>query len=321
MRYLLLFIVTSFFSGCGNGESEASNYLQPRLFLQGHTDIVHSVALFRDGSRAVTGSIDGTVRIWELIGGNELKKMDQGNRVLSVSVAPDGQRVISGGSGDEGIFVWDVDTGLLITKVRTHLGGVVFVAYSPDGRFIASAGVDEIVRLWNATDLTLIGELRGHSDFVLCLSFSHDSEKLYSCSGDRSIRVWSVPAGTNLAVWEGHEASVRWISLSKDDSRAVSASYDGSVRIWDTSDGQELISWRPGGEIITVAEFLPDDRLLIASRSTGPQLWDKPNVLPIINLQGHKKFVESIAVSLDGKLAVSASWDNTSAVWDLPPAR
>ncbi len=300
--------------------SNNTKIIHPRLVLKGHDDWVHSAAFFPDGQSAVTGSLDGSLRIWDLVNGQELNRILVDGKVLSVAVSPNGNHMVSAGS--EGLSVWDSNTTKLVSKLKGHKGAVVFVAFSRDGHFIASGGVDKTIRLWDAVSLKPIGAYLGHTDYVLALAFSNDSKRIYSVSSDNSIRVWSVPSGNTLEVWNGHESSVRWISISDDDQYAITASYDGSARIWDTLLGNEIVSWKPGGEVVTSVAFLPDGRLLTSSRDATPRLWDKPDASSLSAIfRGHTNFIEAMVISPDGRQAISASWDNTAVIWDLPPPK
>jgi WD40 repeat protein len=313
MKFFVSVLGVFFISAMAN--SAEVQYLQPRLVLKGHTDWAHSVAFLPNSNRAVTASYDGTVRIWGLANGEELSRVTLADRVNSVAVSPDGRLFVSGGRS--GAFVWDVVTSHLVAELRGHEGIVTFVAFSKDGRFIATGGVDKTARLWSAVTFKPVIEFRGHSEAVLSVAFSPDSTRLYS-AGDQTIRVWSVSTGKSLGVWRGHSSTVRWVSISRDGRHAATTSYDGTARIWSVIEGRELISWRPGGEVVTSAEFLPDGRILTASRDLTPKLWVKPNVNPALVLRGHTKFIEAVAISSDGLQALTASWDNTVGVWDLP---
>ena len=298
--------------------SNNTKIIHPRLVLKGHDDWVHSAAFFPDGRRAVTGSVDGTLRIWDLNTGKEINQISVGGKVLSAALSANGKHLVSAGS--EGLSVWDSNTTKLVSKLKGHEDAVVFVAYSRDGRFIASGGVDKTIRLWDAVSLKPIGAYLGHTDYVLALVFSNDSKRIYSVSSDNSIRVWSVPSVNALQVWNGHTLTVRWISISDDDQYAITASYDGTARIWDTSTGNEITAWKPGGEVVTSAAFLPDGRLLTSGRDMTPKLWDKPDISSLSAIfRVHTNFIEAMVISPDGRQAISSSWDNTAALWDLPP--
>ena len=311
---LLLVILVGLTCFARAGASEVSLVPRVRQILKGHTDWVHSVAFSPNGGRAVTGSLDGSVRIWNLANGQEQSRIAVGGKVLSVAISPDGRRLVSGGSN--GLFVWDIDTLKRVAVLDGHKGAVTFVAFSKDRRFIASAGVDKTVRIWDAINLKQKGALIGHDEAVLSVSFSPDSTKLYS-AGDRTVRVWLVPNGTTLGVWRGHESTVRWIGISGDGSTAASASYDGTVRVWDSTSGNAIMSLRPGGDVITAVEFLPDGRLLTAGRDSILRLWTRPYSVAGDALRGHTNAIESVAISDDGRAALTASWDKTIVLWDI----
>ena len=119
--------------------------------LQGHTDIVYSVAFSPDGRHIVSGSMDYTVQVWDAQAGIQVGKPLQGhtNGVWSVAFSPDGTHIVSG-SEDCTIQVWDAQTGVQVGKpLQGHTGSVWSVAFSPDGKHIVSGSADHTIQVWD----------------------------------------------------------------------------------------------------------------------------------------------------------------------------
>jgi WD40 repeat protein len=163
-----------------------------RRELKGHEHWVQGVAISADGRRAVTGSWDKGVRLWDL-GAAKLIRDFRGHAemVNSVALSPDGAKILSG-SGAGAIFVWDAETGDKVGELQGHRKRVWSVAFSKDGKTALSASADNTIRLW---DIAAGSELRlftGHSDEVRRALFTPDEQTIVSGSHDKTLRLWKV---------------------------------------------------------------------------------------------------------------------------------
>ena len=165
--------------------------------LRGHTGIVNYVDYSQDGRALLTAGNDKTARLWNAeTGALRLIFGDPSKGVHSAALSPDGRTVATGASAS--IDLWSADTGEHIRTLvgdmqpRGHGRVVYSLAYSPDGKTLASASADYTVRLWNARNGKHIQTFTGHTDEVNSLAFSRDGKTLASASLDGTVLLWDL---------------------------------------------------------------------------------------------------------------------------------
>lgn len=150
--------------------------------------------------------------------------------VLSVDYAPDGSD-IAFGKISSGVTVVEAKTGTTLTNLHLPVP-VGDVAYSPNGRWLATGSDDNKIRLWNTSDYSLARSLDGHTNYVNGVAFNPDSRLLVSGSHDHKVGLWDVETGRLLKTLEGHEDVVLRVAVNPEGSMIASISWDGTVRLW-----------------------------------------------------------------------------------------
>ncbi|MBL9154665.1 MAG: DUF4062 domain-containing protein [Verrucomicrobiales bacterium] len=284
--------------------------------LHGHSYSVNSVALSSDGSRALSGSSDHSLRLWDLATGQCLHTL-QGhtNSVTSVALSPDGSRALSG-SNDTTLRLWDLATGQCLHTLQGHTNPVTSVALSPDGSRALSGSYDHSLRLWDLATGQCFHILHGHSYSVTSVAISPDGSRALSGSDDTTLRLWS---GQCLLTLQGHTGKVTSVALSPDGSRALSAGgYDNTLRLWDLASGQCLHTLQGHTGSVNSVAISPDgSRAVSGSWDNTLRLWDLASGQCLLTLQGDTGSVTSVAISPDGSRALSGSDDATLRLWDL----
>jgi roadblock/LC7 domain-containing protein len=212
-------------------------------------------------------------------------------------------------------------TGVPSRLVRTltgHTYGVHGVAFSPDGKLLATTSDDGTARLWDAATGHAIRTLTGHAFPVQAVAFSPDGKLLATASDDKTARLWDTATGHAVRTLTGHAGAVQAVAFSPDGRLLATASWEKKARLWDAATGHAIRTLTGHGYFLSAVAFSPDGKLLAtASRDKTARLWDAATGHAIRTLTGHAGAVGAVAFSPDGKLLATASFDGTARLWTL----
>lgn len=191
---------------------------------------VMSVAFSPDGKTIVSGGYDRAIKIWDAASGTLKQTITASGFVTSVAFSPNSK--IVAGSSYKTIQLWDVTSGELIRTITGHDKTIKSVAFSPDGRSIATGSEDKKVKIWDVASGELKQTLDRHNDFVYSVAFSPDNQMIASASQDKSIMIWDVATGKRKQLLLGHSYFVSSVAFSPDGKTIASGSYDRTIKLW-----------------------------------------------------------------------------------------
>ncbi len=293
------------------GLEEISSYRIATL--EGHTDVVESVAFSPDGIRLASGSHDGTANLWDVTTEQRIATLpgDADSRVVSAAFSPDGKVLASVSSR---VSLWDVATEQRIATLRGDQP--LSVAFSPDGNTLAVGTWNSTIELWEVGTRQRSATLQGHTGAVTSVAFSRDGT-LASASRDKTVRLWNVRNRQQTANLQRHTDVVFSVAFSPDGTQLASGSEDGTVRLWDTATRTEIAAFVGGSLGVRSVSFSPDGALLASGDVQGGiYLWDVVLQGQIASL-GSASGVSSVSVSPDGRVLASGQRDGTITLWDI----
>jgi WD40 repeat protein/serine/threonine protein kinase len=205
-----------------------------------------------------------------------------------------------------------------LLALKGDAGQVHCIAYSPDGRRLATAGHDGIVRIWDAAGGQELLTLRGHTGKVWGVAFSPDGQRVASAGEDPKVRVWDTVSGQDIGALSGHTSAITALAYSPDGKRlaAVTAGRERTVRVWDVSSGREVHKLEGHTNFVWGVAYSPDGRRLASACMLDGtvRVWDAivggPELLTLN--WGHAR---GVAFSPDGR-RVAAAGSHGVRIWD-----
>jgi WD40 repeat protein len=296
-----------------------------------HEQEVYRVAMSPDGRYLASATVADLLHIWDLRTAQVVVTRTEPQSFFGLAFSPTEQGVIAT-SHYRTIRLWNYHTGADIATLSGHHSFIKSLAFSPDGRLLASGTGDLLrgdsgeVRLWDVrTGKTL--SAMGHNDPIYSLAFAPHGRYLASASQDKTVKLWDVETGQEALTLRGHTDTVRSVAFSPQGQRLATASADSTIRIWDAAPWSEesvaadVRTLSHGSDRAVGAVFSLDGRS-IASAAAGPALkvWDVATGAEQLSVP-MSKAICALARSPDGKYLVTGDADGVARLIDAATGR
>ncbi len=299
----------------------------------GHTNSIYKLLTTRYGDQLISVGLDKTIRFWDLASGEPVRVLRPPiargilGYLFTAAISPDGKLLAVAGYRaltpelDHRIHLIALPEGQIVHSLQGHPYAIFDLAFSSDGRQLASASHDGTLRIWDTATGQTTKVLAGHTAVVQAVAWSPDDKYLLSGSIDKTARIWSPASGATVAQLRPQAGEVLTVAWSPDGRSIATGGSDKSIRLFEPS-GKFRYAWSNLPNEVTSVAFSPDSKRLLYTYGSnslppvGAAVLDMVDGHEHAHYPGHANSVLCGTFLADGKLA--ATGDSVSAIrlWD-----
>jgi WD40 repeat protein/serine/threonine protein kinase len=282
-----------------------------------HGDTVYHAVYSADGTRLITACGDSTVKIWDTASGARLSELSHGGRALryyAVALSPDGKLVAAIDMAGEVADAWDAASGELLTEQRNDASRFPSIAFSSDGRWLATSGGDDVrvfdTERWSQA-LTIAGPR------VRALSFDPTGPRLVTGSATGDASIWDIPSGSRTQHLREVGEPVNAVTFSPDGQLVATGDGGGGEQIWHATSGALQSQFNALRSKILMIDFDPTSKLVVAAGASGRVvIADVALGMAVTTLEAPRGVVRTAHFDPSSRHVVGTSWEGAALVWD-----
>jgi WD40 repeat protein/serine/threonine protein kinase len=282
-----------------------------------HRGSITAVAFSPDGKTILTGSKDGTARLWDVATSKPVGvSLNHKSSVTAVAFGYDGKTILTG-SEDHTVWRWNIAEKKSINLPVLSLDYGTAMTFSPDGKAVLTRNLlNGTFQLWDVTTAKSVASSMQYQKAVNAAAFSPDNKLILTGSLDKLAKLWDAATAKSVGSPFQHEDWVTAVTFSPDSKIVATGCKDGTVRLWDPSTAKRIDqitqpSW------VTAVAFSPDGKtILTGSLDKTARLWDVASAKPVSAPLNHESGITVVAFSPNGKTILTGTFDGTVRIWD-----
>lgn len=289
---------------------------EPIFTIYGH-NVFRSISCSPDGQQVISGSDDGSIKIWDGTTGVLLYTLCNNQcGVNCVIYSPNGKKIIAA-LKDGTIQVWDNMSYILQYSIISHTDWITSIAYKFDNKHIVSSSGDGTIKIWDIESGIAVKKFRGYTGNITSVAFDKNNSFIAVAFGDGTVRIWDI----TLKCWSNsikcHFDKVTHIAYNSTGNFFATSSVDKLIKIWNSQDGTLIAVLSGHTDWVTSIAFSSNGSVLVsASGDKTIKVWNSIDGRLMNSFIAHRGWITDVAISPNGKNIISVSGDRTMKLWD-----